>query len=356
MDDIDAAIDLIATDETHSSVIRGVQPDRMWLWRQWRGTIMVSEGFNIGLVICIATVLSIVVPMVEEESVLALRVDSILAAILSLWTYMLTLTTFILTFYIQQSYDFWWSIYLAFRDVQARLNELSMMFATHAARTDTMEYTPEATKLLKDTAVVNRLFSVFTYATLSRRYRILHTTRALKRMVERGVMPCHIYQSIVQLKIPTDARCYSMLELLMIKFQQGLKKKTLIGGDGFEQCILDRCCQLLSHFLTFGDLMDARIPLAYAHLMQVLIDTLLLLAPFALYSEMEHLCIPASAVIAFFFSGLLDLSKVFHDPMDNEDYCDHLFEVNVGVLIRESNGLSKVYYNAAEVLPKGWIS
>ena len=112
-------------------------------------------------------------------------------------------------------FSFWWSIYLAFRDVQARLNELSMMFATHAARTDTMEYTPEATKLLKDTAVVNRLFSVFTYATLSRRYRILHTTRALKRMVERGVMPCHIYQSIVQLKIPTDARCYSMLELLM---------------------------------------------------------------------------------------------------------------------------------------------
>ena len=66
---------------------------------------MVSEGFNIGLVICIATVLSIVVPMVEEESVLALHVDSILAAILSLWTYMLTLTTFILTFYIQQSYE-----------------------------------------------------------------------------------------------------------------------------------------------------------------------------------------------------------------------------------------------------------
>lgn len=127
------------------------------------------------------------------------------------------------------------------------------------------------------------------------------------------------------------------------------------GGPGLEQTLLEKACMLRSQYGTFGDVLDARIPLAYAHIVQVMVDTLLLCSPFALYSDMGCLCIFASAVLTVFFVGLLDLSKVMLDPLDNEDYLDHMIEMNVGVFIRESNGGSTRFWKGAEYLPQNWV-
>ena len=104
-------------------------------------------------------------------------------------------------------------------------------------------------------------------------------------------------------------------------------------------------------FAGIGDQLDGRIPLAYAHFVQVLVDSFLLIAPFALYSELGMWSIPAVGLLTLFYAGLLDLAKILLDPLDNDEFYDAPVNVDIGVLIRESNAGSTRWKYSAEMLP-----
>ena len=59
------------------------------------------------------------------------------------------------------------------------------------------------------------------------------------------------------------------------------------------------------------DELAARMPLAYVHFTHLLVDALLLLAPFALYAKLGAFAIILNGIIALFYRGLLELSKSF---------------------------------------------
>ena len=91
-------------------------------------------------------------------------------------------------------------------------------------------------------------------------------------------------------------------------------------------------------------------PLAYVQLVQVLIDSLVLLAPFSLYPELGSLAIPATGLLTLFFKGLLELSKSFLDPFGNEGYPGQ--NIRVDVLVSELNfGASSRWAKAGAALP-----
>jgi predicted membrane chloride channel (bestrophin family) len=92
-------------------------------------------------------------------------------------------------------------------------------------------------------------------------------------------------------------------------------------------------------------------PLAYAHFVQFLVDSFLLIAPFALYSELGIWSIPAVGLLTLFYAGLLDLAKILLDPLDNDEYYDAPVKFDIGVLIRESNSGSTCWKYSAEVPP-----
>ena len=94
-------------------------------------------------------------------------------------------------------------------------------------------------------------------------------------------------------------------------------------------------------------------PLAYAHFVQVLVDTFLFVAPLALYAEMKSLSILCVGMMTLFYQGLLDLAKVFLDPLNNEDFCEGGVDMDLGVLIRETNAGSIRWIKGASVLPFG---
>jgi len=104
-------------------------------------------------------------------------------------------------------------------------------------------------------------------------------------------------------------------------------------------------------FAGIGDQLDGRIPLAYAHFVQVLVDSFLLIAPFALYSELGIWSIPAVGLLTLFYAGLLDLAKILLDPLDNDEFYDAPVNFDIGVLIRESNAGSTRWKYSAEMLP-----
>jgi hypothetical protein len=52
-------------------------------------------------------------------------------------------------------------------------------------------------------------------------------------------------------------------------------------------------------------------------------------------------------ILTVFYHGLLDLAKVFLDPLDNEDYCEGCVYLDLAVLIRESNAGSTRWMKGA---------
>ena len=84
--------------------------------------------------------------------------------------------------------------------------------------------------------------------------------------------------------------------------------------------------------------------------MEVLVDTLIVLAPMALYVKMGTFNIISTGLLTLFFKGLLELSKSFLDPFGREGYRAH--NIRVDVLVSELNfGASSRWVEAGDALP-----
>ena len=93
-------------------------------------------------------------------------------------------------------------------------------------------------------------------------------------------------------------------------------------------------------------------PLAYVQLVQVLVDSLVILSPFALYPELGILSVPLTGLLALFFRGLLVLSKSFLDPFGVEGFEEQ--NIRVDVLVSELNfGASRRWMLSGATLPGG---
>ncbi|CAN0205039.1 unnamed protein product, partial [Pylaiella littoralis] len=121
----------LLTPEIPDPVIEQFVPTRAVLWRRWRGTMLEDTWgatlLNMGaaLVVCVACQrLQVFFPRLSEQ---LLEIDII-------WKIHMTLTTFILTFFVSQSYDMWRSVYQTTRFVQGRLYNLLMLTTTHLRR------------------------------------------------------------------------------------------------------------------------------------------------------------------------------------------------------------------------------
>ena len=90
-------------------------------------------------------------------------------------------------------------------------------------------------------------------------------------------------------------------------------------------------------------------PLSYVHLVQLLVDTLVVLAPFALYPKLGVLTIALSPVLVFFYRGFLELSKSFLDPFGNGDSLAENFSISC--LLCEVNAASVRWFSSIRELP-----
>lgn len=62
--------------------------------------------------------------------------------------------------------------------------------------------------------------------------------------------------------------------------------------------------------------LNGRMPLAYTHIVQVLVDTFVWLAPLGLYAVLGAWSVLCMGLLTLFYAGLLDLAKIFLDPLN----------------------------------------
>jgi len=171
------------------------------------------------------------------------------------------------------------------------------------------------------------------------------------RYLERANEMTHAeVQTLLDSDLPPDQYTYMLMQWVGVYAMEGFRDGTLVGGDGAERELVRRLTDLRAEYFSIGDLCAGRMPIVYVQLVQILVDTLVWLAPFSLYPELGSLSIPLCAIMTHFFKGLLELSKSFLDPFGNDGYPEQ--NIRVDVLVSELNfGAASRWVVAAEQVP-----
>ncbi len=162
---LDTLLDESVRTQSRHPIMLQFNPSRKWIWRQWRGTVF-SETWkscltNMALAMLVVFLYRIY-PGLKEH----------LQGFSILWGQLLSVTTFTLTFFLNQSYGLWRKCYDYSRRLQGRLNDLGMTLAAHATRTKPRSpdvpstYTPQSRQALELVSRYVRVFNLLTYGEL----------------------------------------------------------------------------------------------------------------------------------------------------------------------------------------------
>ena len=342
-----------------SSIIIKYKPDRAWLWSRWHGTVLQSSlpkvALNTGITLLVGIALRQAcgstwsVGMVPDaECVIIAR----LKAVDKLFHYLQSFVTFILTFFLGKSFDLWREMYKVGRGIQGKMSDIGILLATHAKRhSQTGPLTDDAKAFLSTVARRLRLFHILTWASQSRQFQVLLTNRGMTQLMQRGFLSNSELDALLQLPLPPTQRQNAVLEWIILDCNQARRSGVIDDTGAYFKMLLQKICELRGTASSISDLVDGRMPLAYAHLVQLLVDSFLFAAPMALFSELGMWAVLCVAFMTLFYAGLLDLAKIFLDPLNNEDYCEGGVDMDLGVFIRESNAGSMRWMQGLEVLP-----
>ena len=176
----------------------------------------------------------------------------------------------------------------------------------------------EAQRLLLEIARLQRLWHLLFWASQVRPAKgdeldgslsELLTDEGMQQLVSRGAITAAEHASLVTLRSPKEFHC-AVLSWLLSIILEGRRTELLIGPSSpHESKLVDHCLNLRETSEIIPRELTTRMPLAYVHVVQVLVDTLLVLAPFALYPKMGVISILLSGMLVLFYRGFLALSK-----------------------------------------------
>jgi hypothetical protein len=307
--DIDEVVNQVVGSEP-GIVIQRFRPYPNWLWRQWFGTVLFHTAGNVMLNMGVALIFCLIIQRRTFgdwnifHTLPAQQSFPRLEAIDKIWKTLMSLATFLLTFFVGQAYTFWRSIYDQARGVQGRMNDINMLLAANGAPAlaasggtkgninDTNDknsskeyYTDDALTFLNRVAAKMRVCHLLFWAANAPRFRVLLTPRGLDRLVQVGYLPQALKTEVLDATHglgPTEKWC-AMLESALMDCIHSLHKPQTIYrySTALELALQELFCRLRAHLATIPDLVDGRMPLAYAHFVQILVDLFLMVAPVA---------------------------------------------------------------------------
>jgi hypothetical protein len=349
---LDDLLDESVRTSARRPIMMQFDPSSGWIWKRWQGTVF-SETWD-----------SCVKKMIYACVVLFIcqkypNITGCFRGFNILWGQLLSVTTFTLTFFVNQSYALWRKCYELSRRLQGRLHDLNLTLAAHACRkapaspNEPSTYTPAARHVLELVSRYIRLFNLLTYASFTRSHRPILTPRGMRRLVERGLMTAEEREILVDAELPATQRHNAILLWIARTFVEGREAGHFQGGAGFEEQFLEKIHVCRAQYGAIGDELQGRMPLAYAHIVQVLVDLVLWMYPLmAISSNMSPmLAVLGTGLLTVSYQGLFDLAKQFLDPYDNESYGKGEDPLVVDTLIAETNAGSIRWMHGLEQMP-----
>merc|ERR1711862_596910 len=179
---------------------------------------------------------------------------------------------------------------------------------------------------------------------------LLLSPYGLKALVNTGQLTKDEADALMSCNLPPSQYAYILLVWVGTYCMEGIQKGLLVGGYGFEENLLSQLTQLCGSMFDIDDFRAGRMPLAYVQLVQILVDSLIFLAPISLYSELGSIETFCVGLLTIFYRGSLTLSKSFLDPFGVEGPGEQ--NIRVDVLVSELNfGASKRWITSGILLP-----
>ena len=339
------------------------KPQRSWLWSRWTGTIL-QRSYKIALFQMAVTALIELLVRSSCQHSCSWPIGSVpdpnnliisqMIGFSKFWHYLQGITTFILTFFLAEAYSHWREMYNAARKIQGRLNDINFLLTSIAERDENGNYTPEAEKALDNVSSYTRLFHALLWSKFAaKNFGVLDSVRGQSRMLSRGLMTQGEFNALRNID-QTAGSSTAVLSWISIRALKGMKEKDggLNDDDAVRGVLFSQISELRGAYGSIGDILAGRMPLAYTHIVQILVDCFLVSAPVALFAELGVWALLSVGVITLFYCGLLDLAKIFLDPLDNDHGIDNeSINMDIGVLIREGNAGSTRWKSGAELLP-----
>jgi hypothetical protein len=350
---LDDLIDESTRVSARRPIIMQFDPTAIRIWRRWRGTVFSETWPTAVKNVIYASVITKLLYSYKTPAKLYLEGFNIL------WGQLLSVTTFTLTFFLNQSYSLWRKCYAHSRRLQGRMNDLGLTLAAHAARTNPSDpevpstYTQPARQALELVARYVRLFNIITYASFTLSHRPILTPRGMRRLQERGLMTAKEREVLSNAKVAATQRHNAILMWITRIFIEARMAGHLDGGAGFENQFVEKIHVIRAQYGAIGDELQARMPLAYAHIVQVLVDVILWMYPITAFASGINpvLSVLGTGLMTVFYQGLFDLAKQFLDPYDNENYGKGDDPLCVDTLVAETNSGSLRWLNGFEQQP-----
>ena len=164
---LDVLIDESVRTSARGPIMMQFNPSSGWIWKRWRGTI-----FNETWDSCVKSMLYALAVLMVFKQFPSLKAH--FSGFNVLWGQLLSVTTFTLTFFVNQSYSLWRKCYELSRRLQGRLHDVGMTLAIHATRkapsspNEPSTYTTASRQTLELVSRYVRLFNLLTYASFTR--------------------------------------------------------------------------------------------------------------------------------------------------------------------------------------------
>ena len=145
------------------------RPGSSWLWSQWQGTVLQHTWMPAVIMMSVSSALVLAMEVARKDGKHTWSILEVpdpedawvarMRGFTTMWGYLLTMATFVNSFFLSQAYGFWLATKGNVRKVQGRLNDLGMLAATHAQRDgSTGRIAPASMALLEDIARWGRLY------------------------------------------------------------------------------------------------------------------------------------------------------------------------------------------------------
>lgn len=341
---LDELTEWATSDESNRPILCEWEPDALWLWTQWEGTALSVTWIDVALNIALGVAVDRWVHMHAVSTwtfwVVPPASDPLVKELVGLktfWEYQLTLCSFLLAFFTSQAYSYWRSVYFTTRALQGRVNDLCMLLTLSAQRSNltntshqqvTTGYDADARELVATCTRLLRLSHTFFWAStptvsdgVSEKVKserptdaigpLLLSPMGLEGLVEAKELTPEERKALMYCGLPPSQYPYVLLEWVGLYAMQGMRDGLLDGGFGLEDQLMKRFTDVRAEYFSIGDLTAGRMPLAYVQLVQILVDTVVWLAPVSLYSGLGALSIPLGALLTLFFKGQLEVCKSF---------------------------------------------
>lgn len=389
---IDNAIERATAESSKKNIIHGKlgdlklgPKDWRWLYRRWHGTVLQLTWVPV----LVNTAAALIIIWAFRSGLSSLLnwnpawpqwphfttpapnhpVIMRMAPLHLMWTTCSTLTTFILTFFLTESFAYWRRTLCEARKLQRAICNVALLQSTHAARDPSSgEHTPAARRSLEQTASELRLLQIMFWSHMleTKTLGILQTAEGLSRMEERGLISTSQHAALSA--TPRERRHDLILQLLAARLvalqrpQDRVAEAEAVAAGGFADVALTPSSYDFERRLddVTMDLREAchvlttdkagRMPLAYVHLVQLLVDTLTCLTAPALYPKIGIISVALTALLTLFYRGLLELSKSFLDAFGLRTPGEQPIEVDV--LMSEVNADLRQMATGAHTLPE----